>query len=163
MRMSESRLSCALVLVVAAGLHQQACRAGDTARGQRLLRMAADVLDHTRPDPQVLQAYPYKDPETSDVRFLAQHLALVALVPEPERPPRKVRSRDWAEYTRVLQGLAEALGAPPAAPREAARNRAALAAFVLGHLDVLDAPDQASLRAYLAPFPAPAICAGVPS
>lgn len=148
--MTDSRMHCALALVVAAGLHHHACQAGNTERGQRLLRMAADVLDQTRPDPQVLQAYPYKDPAMSDVRFLAQHLAHIALVPAQERVPRKVRPRDWGEFTRVMQGQADALTASPSDSKEATRNRAALSAFVQAHLDVLEASDQALLRAGLA-------------
>lgn len=139
-----------LAIVVASGLYDSATRSVTQSHGMKLLRMAADVIDHTVPDVAVLQAYHFKAPEVSDARFLAQHLALIEPLPAADWPARKVRSREWGEFTRVLQGMDEALGAVPAAPKECVRNRAALEAFVRKHVSVLDPVDQERLLAHFA-------------
>lgn len=144
-----------LAIVVASGLYEHACQSMTKAHGMKLLRMAADVIDHTLPDLSVLQAYHFKAPETSDARFLAQHLALIEPVSVSAWPARKVRSREWGEFTRVLQGLDEAMGAPAAAPKESARNQSALEVFVRKHVAVLEPVDQDRLLAHFAPTQTP--------
>lgn len=139
-----------LAIVVASGLYEHAHQSMTKDRGMKLLRMAADVIDHTLPDPAVLQAYHHKAPETSDPRFLAQHLALIEPLPASAWPPRKVRSREWGEFTRVLQGLDEAMGAPAASAKERVRNQSALEAFVRKHVMVLEPLDQGRLLAHFA-------------
>ena len=153
-----------LSIVVASGLYEHASRSMNNAYGMKLLRMAADVIDHTLPDPSVLQAYHFKAPETSDARFLAQHLALIEPVSASAWPPRKVRSREWGEFTRILQGLDEAMGAPATTPKERARNQAALEAFVRKHVAILEPVDQDRLLAHFAatqtatPTPTASVC-----
>lgn len=147
--MKTPRIRAALAVVVAAGLFEHARRCSAQAKAWKLVRMAADAIDHTRPDPQVIQAYHYKPAEMGDARFLAQHLALIEPLQPDQWPARKIRARDWGEFTRVMQGLDEALGLV-APPKEAPRNREALAAFVLEHIAVLETNDQNLLRQYLA-------------
>jgi hypothetical protein len=146
-------LHVSLAIVVASGLYEQAAQCTTAAPGMKLLRMAADVIDHTLPDPAVLQAYHFKSPAMSDARFLAQNLALIAPLPVSRWPTRKVRSREWGEYTRIMQGLDEAMGAPAVTAKERVRNQTALEAFVRKHAAVLDQADQDRLLAHFAPQP----------
>jgi hypothetical protein len=136
-----------LAIVIASGLFEHSYRAGGQAVGMKLLRMAADAIDHTLPDPSVLQAYHYKAPETPDARFLAMHIELITPLPRAAWPTRKVRSRDWGEFTRIMQGFEEAMGEPVVSEKEGARNRQALEAFVRQHVGVLEPVDQARLLA----------------
>lgn len=140
-----------LVITVASGLYEHARKCTAHANGMRLLRMAADVIDHTVPDAIVLQQYHYKAPETSDARFLAMNRALIAPLAPENWPPRKVRAREWGEFTRVMQGLDEALGQRPASAAEGVRNRTALEDFARRHLTVLEPADRVELLTWLAP------------
>lgn len=142
-----------LAIVVASGIYAHASECVAKAHGMKLLRMAADVVDHTLPDPAVLQAYHYKLPETTDARFLALHLNLITPLPASAWPARKVRAREWGEFTRILHGLDEAMGATPSSSKEAQRNRAALESFVRKHIAVLEPVDQARLLEAFVPAP----------
>lgn len=144
-----------LAIVVASGIFDHARQCTTEEQGMKFLRMAADVVDHTVPHPAVLQAYHYKAPETTDARFLAQHLAHIDPLPFSAWPPRKVRSREWGHFTRILQGMDQAMGAPAISPKERARNHAALETFVRKHLSVLDPVDQERLLAHFVSMPLP--------
>lgn len=140
---------CAAV-VVAGGLFERASALGDTPRGWELAKMAADAIDRTLPHALLQLVYANKPEGQGDVLFLAANLTLLAALPPAAWPKRKVGSTHWGEFTRVMRGLDEFLGAAANNPREQAANRIALDLFVCKTNGVLAELDQTRLVAQLA-------------
>lgn len=140
-------------VTVAAGLFERAKSHGTTTQGWKFAKMAADVIDRTRPHPVLTMAYRDKPAEQSDAAFLAANLKFLEPVAPQEWPQRKVRPGEWGEFTRVVRGLEEFLGAKPASAKEVARNRQALTEFVKRHAGVLAEADRALLLSALEATP----------
>lgn len=139
----------ALAVSIASGLYLAAVKVSGTRTAGRLATMAADVLDHTAPEPALALAYQDKPANVSDPEFLAANLARLSPVAPALWPRRKVRSTEWGEYTRVMRGLDLAFGSACTCPRERQRDLQAVRAFSLANIDLLDASAQSELAQLL--------------
>jgi hypothetical protein len=99
------RVKIALAICVAGQIFDEAAKRPASEAKALRVKIAADALDKTRPDPYIMARHHTKPPEQSDAQFLLQYLDEISLVDPADWPRRKVSPQQWGEYTRAMRGL----------------------------------------------------------
>jgi hypothetical protein len=98
-----SRVKAALAICVAGEIFAQTSRRPDSAAKELRVRIAADALDKTKPNPYIFERYGSKAPGQTDAQFLLENLDEIVVL--QYWPPRKVAPHEWGEYSRAMRGM----------------------------------------------------------
>lgn len=98
-------VKAALAICVAGEIFAQTTSRPDSPAKALRVRIAADSLDKTRPDPYIFERYSAKSPGQTDAQFLLENLGQIEVLDPANWPMRKVAPGEWGEYTRVMRGL----------------------------------------------------------
>ena len=99
------RCKVALAVGVAAMLYADALKTASGEGRYNRMRMAADAVDRTYPEPDIALAYRTKNPGEPDALFLLRHMDKLHPMPKAEWPKYKIKPREWGIFTRVMRGL----------------------------------------------------------
>jgi hypothetical protein len=100
-----SRCKVALAIGVAAVLYAEAAKTKTSEGKYARMRMAADAIDRTYPEPDIVMAFRTKPAAEPDALFLLRHMDKLHPMPKAEWPTYKIKPREWGIYTRILRGL----------------------------------------------------------
>lgn len=99
------RVKITFAICVAEEIYQRAAKLPMSEKKARHIRLAADALDKTSPDPRIFDQYGAKPGDLSDAGFLLANLEAIDLIEPAKWPQRKVLQQDWKEYRRIMNGL----------------------------------------------------------
>ena len=128
-----SRCKVALAIGVAAILYAEAAKTRTPEGKYARMRMAADAIDRTYPEPDIVMAFRNKPAAEPDALFLLRHMDKLHPMPKAEWPAYKIKPREWGIYTRVLRGLELFVGSievPEASKGTARADLGAMLRFV---------------------------------
>ena len=99
------RVKVTFAICVAEEIYQRAAKLPMSEKKARHIRLAADALDKTSPDPAIFNNYGAKPGDMSDACFLLANLGSIELLDPAKWPQRKVPQQEWKEYRRIMNGL----------------------------------------------------------
>lgn len=100
-----NRIKAAFAVCAAGTIFEQAASRPNNEAKVLRIRIAADALDKTAPDARIFDRYQAKPEGQTDAEFLLANIDSVTALPPVQWPERKVKPRDWNEYTRLMRGL----------------------------------------------------------